>query len=359
MSTFIKTRIPTSALILLLMLSPGVAQVPHVINYQGCLLDSQGAPVDGSRLIKFVIYDSIQAGTELWNSEFRLVAIDKGVFNVQLGVSPQDPLPDGLFTSDTNRYLGITVDTDVEMAPRMRFSSNAYAFQALNADRLDGISSESFALSEHDHLEYITLSQAYTEFSPVTHEHSVDDITNEAALASTAMSDPIQISYTSYTQVASIVLSHPTPGYYIIFCEANFRNDADRNYISAQLRGDITTTHWYWDPGVANSHYSMQQTKILTYYFDDTSDRALYLDLYSGSVADVYANQATISAIFIPTTYTSVATPAGAEQGIELNRQIKDTSDRSANMVTSDSMLMRLNRLEEEINDLRSLIKKR
>ena len=82
------TKTILTFLILLLMTSSVFTEIPQFINYQGYLYDSQGTPIDGNQLIKIVIYDADHGGTEIWNSEFRLVDVDNGRFNFQLGVSP-------------------------------------------------------------------------------------------------------------------------------------------------------------------------------------------------------------------------------------------------------------------------------
>jgi hypothetical protein len=109
------------------------AGVPGVINYQGRLNNASGQPVpDGTYQIKFKIYGSAAGADGLWESGFQPVPTVGGAFNYLLGSSAA--LPIGLFSSDTVRYLGITVGTDPEMSPRARLCSAPYAFQSLRAD---------------------------------------------------------------------------------------------------------------------------------------------------------------------------------------------------------------------------------
>lgn len=108
------------------------ADVPSVISYQGRLTDDAGNPFNGTKLIKFKIYGSEAGDDSLWSSDFRVVEVNEGLFNYNLGSNV--PLPENLFSDDSVRYLGITVDTDEELAPRVKFNASAYAFQSGRSD---------------------------------------------------------------------------------------------------------------------------------------------------------------------------------------------------------------------------------
>lgn len=130
-----------AAFVLMAMVtSSAIAEVPQVISYQGRLLGSGGSPVpDGPQLIQFIIYDDSTGGSALWTSGFHSTSVEDGLFSVLLGASPHPPLPDNLFggdffSPDTARWLGIQVGVDPEISPRTKFTSSAYAYQALRAD---------------------------------------------------------------------------------------------------------------------------------------------------------------------------------------------------------------------------------
>lgn len=119
------------------------AEVPNTFNYQGRLTDPSGEPVaDDNYLIKFIIYDNLTGGTELWNSNYQLIEVSSGVFSYNLG--SDIPLPAGIF-SDTNRYLGIVVGTDPEISPRTRLISTPYAFSAGFATSASSSETSTFA----------------------------------------------------------------------------------------------------------------------------------------------------------------------------------------------------------------------
>ncbi len=121
------------ALLSLLLLAPwpGRAQVPTTIGYQGSLTDAAGAPITATLDMVFSLYDAPAAVTPLW-SETQPVTVSNGVFSVLLGSAT--PFPANLFTGP--RYLGVKVDTDAEMTPRLPFAAAPFAL-ALDQD-LDG-----------------------------------------------------------------------------------------------------------------------------------------------------------------------------------------------------------------------------
>jgi hypothetical protein len=112
--------------------SVSAADVPRLVNYQGILTDSGGQPLDGSHNLTFKIYpDSGAATPALWIEQHLGVDVDEGLFNVILGSTTV--IPEGLFSS-SERWLGIAVDADPEMYPRMQITSVPWALRAAVAD---------------------------------------------------------------------------------------------------------------------------------------------------------------------------------------------------------------------------------
>jgi hypothetical protein len=109
------------------------ADVPNTINYQGRLTDDTGQPITGTKNLKFKIYGSQFGDDSLWSSGMRSVDIEDGLFNYQLGLHVA--LPSDLFTGNNYRYLGITVETDAEITPRIQFITAPYAMHAAVADQ--------------------------------------------------------------------------------------------------------------------------------------------------------------------------------------------------------------------------------
>jgi hypothetical protein len=62
------------------------AQVPSLINYQGRLTDSNGAPVTGNKNIAISIYDAATGGNLLYEETIGAVTLDaNGVYSFQFG----------------------------------------------------------------------------------------------------------------------------------------------------------------------------------------------------------------------------------------------------------------------------------
>lgn len=106
--------------------------VPGTMTYQGRLTQASGAPVpDSIYNIRFIIYDAPTFGNVLWNSGFQPLQTRGGIFSYVFGSNVA--FPEGLFESDTNRYLGISIDVDPEMTPRVKFSTQPYVYRALKS----------------------------------------------------------------------------------------------------------------------------------------------------------------------------------------------------------------------------------
>lgn len=103
------------------------AEVPHLINYQGRLTDTNGAPLNGSYNITLRIYDAETAGNLLWEETQTGIVIQKGIFSILLGSVRNLDL-----AFDKPYFLEIVVNNEV-MSPRQPITSVAYAITAENA----------------------------------------------------------------------------------------------------------------------------------------------------------------------------------------------------------------------------------
>ena len=115
----------------------GPSQAPSAtststISYQGRLADAAGDPLTGYFDIRFRIYDSPSAPEPLWVEEWdgeNSVAVSDGLFNVMLG-SINNTLVEPIAGHD-ELYLGIQVNQDSEMVPRVQLGSVPFSMQAL------------------------------------------------------------------------------------------------------------------------------------------------------------------------------------------------------------------------------------
>lgn len=99
------------------------AAVPETMSYQGVLTDAGGVPVpDGAYDLTFSLYDAPVGGTLLWSETQTGVPVQAGGFGVLLGSVTPFSLP-----FDAPFYLGIAVNPDPELEPRIPLASSPYA----------------------------------------------------------------------------------------------------------------------------------------------------------------------------------------------------------------------------------------
>jgi hypothetical protein len=104
--------------------NPCLSAVPSLINYQGVLKDSTGAPENGKFRMEFSIYNDSTGGDLLWNETQDSVQVTNGLFNVMLGTV--DSIPDSVFKGP-DRWLQVKVNDSV-LFPRRQIVSVGYAF---------------------------------------------------------------------------------------------------------------------------------------------------------------------------------------------------------------------------------------
>ena len=116
----------------LIILSISVfSQIPKVISYQGILSDASGNPKpNGNYSITFSLYDVLSGGSALW-SETKTISIKKGLFSTLLG--DETPFNSNL-KFDKQYFLGIKIESEAELSPRLVLSSVSYSISSVNAD---------------------------------------------------------------------------------------------------------------------------------------------------------------------------------------------------------------------------------
>ncbi len=103
------------------------SQIPLTMNYQGVLVDSGGEVVpDGIYSVSFSLYEADEGGSPVW-TETQDVDVSKGIFSVVLGAATNLDIP-----FNTQYWLGVSVQSEPELAPRAPLTSTPYAFQALS-----------------------------------------------------------------------------------------------------------------------------------------------------------------------------------------------------------------------------------
>ena len=112
------------------------ASSKNTLTLHGQLFDTDGEPAVGAHTIEVSIYNASTGGSALFEEEHDVSVLSDGSYTVIIGdgVMPgtavnTNGIPASVFASD-NWYLGIEVDTDNEMTPRIRITSAPYAISA-------------------------------------------------------------------------------------------------------------------------------------------------------------------------------------------------------------------------------------
>ncbi len=113
---------------LLVCTSVDAQPVPRKVNHQGRLFDSSGNPLTGAHTLRFALYGSAEAGTALW-TEAHSISLENGYYAITLGAVTA--FPPEAFDGST-RYLGLSIDDDLEMTPREPVDSVPYALVSAN-----------------------------------------------------------------------------------------------------------------------------------------------------------------------------------------------------------------------------------
>lgn len=106
------------------------SQLPMNISAQGLLTDlNQTVLPDGFYQLTFRLYSSSQSGASEWQETQQDISITSGIFSTILGsVVPLN------LCFDRPYYLGIEIDDDGELTPRIELTSSPYAFMAKSVE---------------------------------------------------------------------------------------------------------------------------------------------------------------------------------------------------------------------------------
>ena len=116
------------------------AQVPNQVNYQGLLLDSTGAPINGDQVLTLRVWDDATSdlpASLMYEEIHPSVPVTDGVFDLSIGAGA--PTANGLFSvldeqvfEGPSRWLEVQVGAET-LSPRQSFRSVAYALQCQTA----------------------------------------------------------------------------------------------------------------------------------------------------------------------------------------------------------------------------------
>lgn len=111
------------------------AAVPPVFSYQGLLTDPQGLPMQGPVTLQLSLYDAPTDGQQLFTETHLDVPLAQGVFSIHVGGATVGGIPFSALTG-SEVYLGIAVNNDDELQPRIKLVMVPYAYQSLAANML-------------------------------------------------------------------------------------------------------------------------------------------------------------------------------------------------------------------------------
>ena len=114
-------------LVTLIMFVNLVSAIPQTFNVHGRLINSSGV-LTGTYNMNFSLYDVYTGGSYLWNDIYSVTTDGDGVYNIIL---KDIDLP-----FSAQYYLGVAVEADPEMTPRVNLTSSGYAFRANVSDYL-------------------------------------------------------------------------------------------------------------------------------------------------------------------------------------------------------------------------------
>ncbi len=100
------------------------SNLPKTLNIQGKLTNGTGGLYNQSGDFSFKIYDQASGGSHLWE-ENKTLDVDDGIYDTVLGNQEAITLD-----FDKPYYLGIEVNDDGEMTPRINLTAHPYSFRA-------------------------------------------------------------------------------------------------------------------------------------------------------------------------------------------------------------------------------------
>jgi len=106
--------------IMLLLAIPIVISTPNALNIQGKLTNDVGTIQTGTFNFSFRIYDNFTNGSQLYQTVIAIKPDSRGVYDAIL--------EDVNLDFNEQYYLGVEINNDTEMSPRVNLTSSPYSF---------------------------------------------------------------------------------------------------------------------------------------------------------------------------------------------------------------------------------------
>jgi len=117
------------SLMVIVALSLSALAAPNSLNVQGKLTTAAGSVLSGTYNFSFKLYEAYTGGTSLYEKNLTISTDSRGIYDAGL---TQVNLP-----FDRQYYLGITINSDSEMQPRINLTSVPYSFAANTSNALN------------------------------------------------------------------------------------------------------------------------------------------------------------------------------------------------------------------------------
>lgn len=301
--------LPLLALVVALAPRAARAEAPAIVSIQGTLADLEGAPLDGNVAITVRLYDAPSDGAML-HTETMTLDVDQGFFTAYLG--SLNALDLSLFRDVGTIYLGLSVEGDPEMTPRLEVGSvpfAAFAQHAGDAQTLQGLTPDDFS-SDWTDITSIPADIAdgdqdttYTAGAGLDLAGTIFSA-NQAAIEAWARG----VCFDTAAEVESAIGSHFTSAEAVAAMGVKATTNAlhhDRysNAEAIAAMGAKGTTN-------ALHHDRYTNTEAVAAMGAKASSNALHHDRYTDAEAAAAAANATGNLTTCPTGYTTPVAPA-------------------------------------------------
>ncbi|MCP3682394.1 MAG: hypothetical protein GY861_06850 [bacterium] len=354
---------------LILVLLASTSAVPNTLNIQGRLNDASSNPVTGDYNLTFRIYDEYSGSSALWE-ESHDTSISSGVYNSILGTIT----PLNLDFSEAY-FVGIEVDSEGEMTPRINLTSVPYAHRDYYGNcSTAGNCPEVSYLNHNNEGPFILAGNTYTfkaSASPLSHngidyDQNFDTGDHDTMYLIATRSPPaIQVikaatepltATTAFGNnslgIACLAGAGGARNITMVFLDSDFDNATDISDWLDSIGGSPSSTLYYtesyWVAQGASSSYQLNNTdskSIVSGYTDPATFNAYPnagITIYNGTgnintngnitAGTITATQGISAASGISTTIGSITTGSGnfisSNGGVSVTGNISTTTGR-------------------------------
>lgn len=99
------------------------------LPWSGYLVDSTGAPLDGTKTVTIRVYTALTGGTAVW-TDAQSITFDAGVGSTTLETDDSSTLISDIVSSNSELFMTVQVSGESESAPRVELSATPWALVA-------------------------------------------------------------------------------------------------------------------------------------------------------------------------------------------------------------------------------------